>query len=153
MTDTTAKLTHHELTAQWTGDTRGRTIKLTQSDGSGCNEPSTILLDPWQLRAACKQFGGIASDSQAAKTIAMLQRRLLVLRDRIDELANYLCNHSDHRHADLNYETTYANATADIAAEFVAELEDARQPATLPNVDQVPESLTPELAGAQPALI
>lgn len=55
-----------------------------------------------------------------------MQRRLLVLRDRIDELAGYLCKHSDHKHADLSYEMTYANATADIAAEFVAEFDDVQ---------------------------
>ena len=153
MTEITAKLTHHELSAEWVTDSQGRAIMLTQTDGSGCNEPSTILIDPWQLRAVCEQFGIIASDRQAAKTITMMTRRLLVLRDRIDELANYLCNHSDHKHADLSYEMTYANATADIAAEFVADLVNACQPSTQPKVAQVPEIPAPELAGTQPALI
>ena len=51
-----------------------------------------------------------------------LARRLLALRDRIDFLADWLANHSDHKHADLSYEMTYATATADIAEEFCADL-------------------------------
>ena len=123
MTITTDKLTHHHLKAEWIEDSEGRAIMLTQVDGSGYNEASTVLLNPWQLRAVCEQYGIIASDPQLAKTIATLQRRLLVLRDRIDNLAEYLCKHSDHKHADLSFEMTFANATADIAAEFVAELD------------------------------
>ena len=64
------------------------------------------------------------SGPKAAKEIATLQRRMLVLRDRIDHLAEYLALHSDSQHADLSYEQTYATATADIADEFCAELND-----------------------------
>ncbi len=53
------------------------------------------MVHPWQLRAVCEQFGLIANDEQSAKTIAMLTRRLLVLRDRVDHLAHWLANHSD----------------------------------------------------------
>ena len=51
-----------------------------------------------------------------------LVRRLLALQERIDYLADYLANHSDHKHADLFYEMTYATATADIAEQFCADL-------------------------------
>ena len=97
------------------------------------DDPGTVLIHPWQLRAVCEQFGIIASDPQAAKTIAMLTRRLHLLRDRIDYLADWLVNHSDHKHADLSYELTYARATADIAAEFCAELGDASEQVTPSN--------------------
>ena len=72
-----------------------------------------------------------------------MQRRLLVLRDRIDELADYLCKHSDHKHADLSYEMTYANATADIAAEFVAELGSENIGTEPPK--QTPDRSTPQI--------
>ncbi len=121
----TDKLQHHELIAEWVDDSQGRAIMLTQP-ADNYDEPGSVLIHPWQLRAVCEQFGIIAADQQAAKTIATLQRRLLVLADRIDTLANYLSNHSDHKHADLDYELTYSNATADIAAEFVAELDDVQ---------------------------
>ncbi len=118
MTDT---LTHHELTAEWVDDQKGRAIMLTQQVDN-YDAPAEVLMHPWQLRAVCERFGIIASDPQAAKTIATLTRRLLVLRDRIDRLNDYLLNHSDHKHADLTYELTYSTATAEIAAEFCAEL-------------------------------
>ena len=129
MTDT---LTHHELTAEWVDDNKGRAIMLTQP-ADNYDDPGTVLIHPWQLRAVCEQFGIIASDPQAAKTIAMLTRRLHLLRDRIDYLADWLVNHSDHKHADLSYELTYARATADIAAEFCAELGDASEQVTPSN--------------------
>lgn len=88
------------------------------------DDPGTVLIHPWQLRAVCEQFEIIASDPQTSKTIAALSRRLNVLRDRIDFLADWLANNSDSEHADLTYEQTYARATADIATEFCAELVD-----------------------------
>lgn len=116
----TEKLTHHELTAEWVNDKQGRAIMLTQP-ADNYEEPDTVLIHPWQLRAVCEQFGIIASDPQAEKTIAVLKRRLMALRDRVDFLHNYLVNHSDHKHADLNFEVTYATATIDIANEFCDE--------------------------------
>ena len=119
----TDKLTHHELTAEWVNDKQGPSIMLSQPDGN-YEEPSAVLIHPWQLRAVCEQFGIIASDPQAEKTIAALKRRLQVLRERVEHLANFLANHSDSKHADLSYEQTYATATAEIADEFCAELVD-----------------------------
>ncbi len=116
----TEKFTHPELTVEWVNDKQGRAIMLTQP-ADNYEEPDTVLIHPWQLRAVCEQFGIIASDPQAEKTIALLKRRLLALRDRVDFLHNYLINHSDHKHADLNFEVTYATATIDIANEFCDE--------------------------------
>ena len=118
MTDT---LTHHELTAEWVDDNRGRAIMLTQP-ADNYDDPGSVLVHPWQLRAVCEQFGIIASDRQAARTIAILTRRLHLLRVRIDRLHDYLLNHSDHKHAALSYELPYATATAELADEFCAEL-------------------------------
>lgn len=116
----TDKLTHHEMTAEWANDEKGPAILLTQAD-SYSDDPCTVLLHPWQLRAVCEQFGIVASDAQAAKTIATLTRRLYLLRSRINCLHDYLLNHSDHKHADLSYELTYATATAEIANELCAD--------------------------------
>jgi len=117
----TATLTHHELTAEWVDDEKGRAILLTQPTDN-YDDPGSVLIHPWQLRAVCEQFGIIASDPQTAKTITTLTRRVRLLRERIDLLADYLANNSDSEHADLGYEQTYARATADIAGEFCAEL-------------------------------
>jgi hypothetical protein len=157
MTDT---LQHHELIAEWVNDNQGKAIMLTQP-ADNYDEPGTVLIHPWQLRAVCEQFGIIASDPQAAKTIATLTRRLHLLRDRIDRLHNYLVNHSDHKHADLTYEVTYATATADIADEFCTELTNtpAELTASPGNPAPMPPSTDPapanakSSASAQPSLI
>jgi len=136
-TNTPAALQHHELFVEWLDDQQGPAVTLTQPSG-GCQEPSSVLVHPWQLRAVCEQFGIIASDPQTAKTIATLTRRLLVLRDRIDHLGDYLTNRSDHDNANLDYELTYITATADIASEYCADLlvtmspTDASPPQTAP---------------------
>ncbi|WP_296444192.1 hypothetical protein [Rhodoferax sp. UBA5149] len=122
--------THYHLTAEQFSDESGPAIMLTQQDG--IEDPVTIVAHPWQLRAVCEQFGLIASDPAAQKTIAMLTRRLLVLRDRIDHLGDYLTNYSDHEHANLEYELTYITATTDIAEEFCADLVDTSAPEILP---------------------
>lgn len=141
MTDT---LKHHELTAEWVNDNQGKAIMLTQP-ADNYDEPGTVLIHPWQLRAVCEQFGIIASDPQAAKTIATLTRRLMVLRDRIDHLADYLANHSDSKHADLSFEQSYATATADIADEFCAELMDTEPPGNATHSQVTPEQKNGQL--------
>ena len=118
----TAKLTHHHLTAEQVNDEHDEAIMLTQQDG--IEEPHSILVHPFQLRAVCEQFGIITSDPQAAKTIATLQRRMVGLRERIDDLADWMAKHSDHAHADLSYETTQLRALQDLAGEWCAEFEE-----------------------------
>ena len=117
----TTKLTHHHLSAEAVNDKHGPAILLTQQDG--IEEPQSVLVHPWQLRAGCEQFGIIASDPQAAKTIATLQRRMVKLRERIDDLADWMAKHSDHEHADLSYETTQLQALQDLADEWCADFE------------------------------
>ena len=88
----TTKLTHHHLSAEQVNDEHGEAIMLTQQDG--IEEPQSVLVHPWQLRAVCEQFDLIASDQQAAQTISTLQRRMVGLRDRIDDLADWMAKHS-----------------------------------------------------------
>ena len=145
----TTTLTHHHLTAEEVADAHGQGIMLTQQDG--IDEPHTVLVHPWQLRTVCEQFGIIASDPQTAKTIATLTRRINLLRDRIDHLADWLANHSDSKHADLSYEKTYATATAEIANEFCADLIDST-PVTV-NVDSKKPAATKLPASPQASLI
>ena len=119
----TTKLTHHHLSAEQFNDEHGTAIMLTQQE-DGYSEPSTVLVHPFQLRAVCEQFGIIARDQQAAKTIATLQRRMVGLRERIDDLAYWMAKHSDHAHADLSYETTQLRALQDLAGEWCADFEE-----------------------------
>jgi len=108
-----------ELKIERMSDEQGSLILLTQ-DNSGNNE--TVALHMVHLRFLAEQFGLVpTSDPNGAKTIATLQRRIQLLRSRIDHLAEWLAKHSDHKHADLSYELTYATATADIAAELCAD--------------------------------
>ena len=118
----TTKLTHHHLSAEQVNDEHGTAIILTQQDG--IEEPQSVLVHPFQLRAVCEQFGIIASDQQAAKTIATLQRRMVALRDRIDRLADWMAKHSDHNHADLSYEVTQLQALQDLANEWCGDFAD-----------------------------
>ena len=115
-------LTHHHLAAEQVNDEHGEAILLTQQ--SGIEEPHSVLVHPWQLRAVCERFGIIASDAQAAKAIATLQRRMKGLQGRIEHLAEWMTNHSDQRHADLTYEITQLQALQDLANEWCAEFAD-----------------------------
>lgn len=115
-------LTHHHLEAEEINDKNGKAIMLSQHE-DGYNEPDVVVLHPWQLRGVCEQFGIIAADGQAAKTIATLQRRMLALRRHIDQLAQWIAQHSDHKHADLSHEMTSINALADLAGEWCADFD------------------------------
>lgn len=103
-------------------DGTGEGLILLEQESTG--NIDRIAIHPIHLRYMAEKFGLVASsDPQAQKTIATLQRRLLMLNDRVEHLADYLANHSDHKHADLMYEMTYARATADLGAEYCIEFE------------------------------
>ena len=109
-----------ELKIESMGDKSGL-ILLEQDSGGNIDR---VAIHPVHLRYMAEKMGMLESrDPAAQKTIATLQRRLLVLRDRLENLHDYLVNHSDHRHADLSYEVTYATACLDIANEFCADFD------------------------------
>lgn len=118
----TPKLTHHHLSAEQVDDEHGTAIMRTQQDG--IEEPHSVLVHPWQLRAVCEEFGIVASDEQAAKTIRTLQRRMKGLLGRIEHLAEWMTNHSDQRHADLTYEITLLQVLQDLASEWCGDFPD-----------------------------
>ncbi len=143
----TTKLTHHHLTAEEVKDEHGPAIMLTQQDG--IEEPQSVLLHPWQLRAVCEQFNILTSDQQAAKTIATLQRRMVGLRDRIAELYEWMLQFSDHKHADLSDEMTRLDALRDLAGEWCADFEEGL-PEGFSEGPQ-PQTTPPEFTGAPAA--
>jgi hypothetical protein len=111
-----------DLKIELTDDGVDGLILLEQDNGGNIDYMS---IHPVHLRYMAEKLGLVeTSDTQTQKTIATLARRLHLLHTRIDHLAHWLATQSDHEHADLSYETTYAKATADIAAEFCIELED-----------------------------
>lgn len=66
-----------------------------------------------------------ASEADALRMVDKLARRIKLLAERINHLGEYLSLYSDSAHADLSYEQTYATATADLADEFVREIEES----------------------------
>ncbi|MCU9611760.1 hypothetical protein OEK97_28030, partial [Escherichia coli] len=81
------------------------------------------------------------------KTIATLTRRLQLLNSRIQHLDNWLRTLSDSDRADLTYEIGFSGGTADMAAEFCAELVDAEPqqvaPAPAPNAKPLAKPAKP----------
>jgi hypothetical protein len=111
-----------DLKIELVNDGIGDGLILLEQDS--CGNVDRVAIHPLHLRYMAEKLGLVeTSDPQAQKTIAMLTRRLHVLRKRIDHLANWLVTHSDSKHADLSYEQDYAIATADIADEFCIELD------------------------------
>ncbi len=87
-----------------------------------CEPDRSLYIHPLHVRYMAEQFGIVAtSDPTAAKTIATLTRRLLVLAERCNALATHL-ETVDSQTASA-FAQTHARATADIADQFCAELD------------------------------
>lgn len=118
------KLKHHEVSAEWVIDEHGTAIMLTQSEDAYYEQAPSVLLHPWQLRSICEHFHVLpVSSPQAHRKLQTMARRLNGLKDRINDLCEYMANHSDHKHADLSYEMVTLNALADLATEWCEDLE------------------------------
>lgn len=115
-------LAHHTFTAEAIADKNGPAILIEQQ--CGFDEPISVILHPWQIRAICEHFKLLATDESAAKSIRMLQRRLLALNERILDLQSYMATCSDHKNADLMVEMERLNALADLSGEWCAEMQD-----------------------------
>ena len=99
-------------------------------ENESMDDSYTVDLHPIHLRHIAEKMGLMATtDPQALKTIAALQRRMLALRDRIENLSDWMAQHSDHKHADLSHETTQLNAMADLAREWCYDFEEIEQDA------------------------
>lgn len=115
---------HYPLKAEPLADDDGEMIRLEQQEG--IDDAQVIVVHPWQLRAACVQLGVLHADPESERTAARLKRRIRALVERIEHLNDYLHEHSDSEHANLTYEQTYSQATADLAAEFITDFEESR---------------------------
>jgi hypothetical protein len=143
---------HHGLVVQRLDDD----ILLLTQRADHLAAPASIRMSAGQLRAICDQLG-IVRDPQSRRTIAGLQRRLLGLHERIEALADWMAKHSDHRHADLSFETTKLHALLDLAAEWCedfAEAEPSAAPASAPASAPAPPpgNHQPKAAAAADAL-
>lgn len=115
---TMTKLEHQHFKAWLVDAEYGPAVVIQQNDG---HTDESVMLHMDQLRAVCQHFGITTADEQAAKTIAAMQRRLLALRDRINDMEAYMVKFSDHKHADLSYELVNLSALADLADEWCAD--------------------------------
>jgi len=134
-----------ELNIELMDDKQGSLILLEQDIGGNTDR---VAIHPIHLRYMAEKFGLVAtSDPTAHKTIATLTRRLQLLNSRIQHLDNWLRTLSDSDRADLTYEIGFSGGTADMAAEFCAELVDAEPqqvaPAPAPNAKPLPKPAKP----------
>ena len=82
-------------------DEQGDGLILLEQDSRG--NIDRVAIHPLHLRYMAEKMGLIeTSDPTAQKTIAALQRRMLALRDRIENLSEWMAKYSDHKHADLS---------------------------------------------------
>lgn len=116
----TDSMTHYHLKAEALADEAGPMVRLEQQEG--IDDTMVIVVHPWQLRAACHQLGILHADPEAERATARVIRRLRALSERIEHLNAYLHEHSGSQHANLSYEQTYSQATADLAAEFIEDM-------------------------------
>lgn len=116
------ELKNHEFKAEWVDDEHGPAVMISSVDG--WDGEQTVLMHPRQLRSICEHFDLLPTGDQAVqRQLQTMARRLLRLRDRINDLQSYLANHSDHKHADLTFELVTVNALADLANEWCDGLE------------------------------
>lgn len=109
-----------ELKIERMEDQHGTLILLEQDN---CGNRDCVAIHPMHLRLLAEQFGLVAtSDPEGAKTIATLERRLRLLRDRIEHLHEWLGKQIERGTADVEYELTYSKATVDLVSEFCADM-------------------------------
>lgn len=129
------ELKNHEFKAEWVDDEHGPAVMISSVDG--WDGEQTVLMHPRQLRSICEHFDLLpTSDPAARRQLQTMARRLNGLRDRINDLCEYMANHSDHKNADLSYEMVTVNALADLATEWCEDLEIEAE-------DDTPQEVTP----------
>jgi hypothetical protein len=110
------KITHTKLTTEWIDEGNERFIQMTQ--GNELVGGQTVVVHPSQLITAFKALGIISNDCMDKQTIARLERRLVIIRDRIEILHESLGHSSTEKHPDLAWDMLYTSATLDLAHEF-----------------------------------
>ena len=132
-----------ELKIEMMADGTGDGLILLEQDS--CGNIDRVAIHPIHLRYMAEKMGLVeTSDPQAQKTIAMLTRRMVALRDRMESLADWMAQYSDHKHADLSYETTQLNAMADLACEWCYDLDDNAPAAPTSSLSTVDSDRPPE---------
>ena len=108
-----------ELKIERMADQYGAFILLTQDN---CGNSESVALHMIHLRFLAEQFGLVpTSDPDGARTIATLQRRIRLLRDRVDHLSRWLSS-SERERTGIEYGVACADALAVMAAEFCEDM-------------------------------
>lgn len=106
------------------------------------SDDAIVDVHPIHLRLMAERLGLVrevsASDADMVRTIATLNRRLLLLQQRVKHLHEMLAITASAGREDLDYELTHCGATIDLLDEFCADL-GGGEPAPAP--------LTPSHAG------
>lgn len=127
-------------------------VRVTTSD---LQDQYLVDLHPMHLRFIAEKLGLVremsASEADALRMVDKLARRIRLLAERIGHLGEYLALYSDSKHADLSYEQTYATATADLADEFVREIDESGAVVTPLKRSERQESDAASVTAAQPA--
>jgi len=94
-----------------------------------CGTINRIAIHPMHLRHMAETLGLVENAETAAqKLIESLTRRLQVLQQRMTHLGEYL-ETPDNEQAALSYAKTYSTASAEIAEQFCADLDNGEQEA------------------------
>ena len=91
---------------------------------AGCGEVERVSLHPLQVRLIASEMGLLKGDESAWQHVETLERRLRVLRDRIEELDDRLWSvpiYPAGSNAD-DPDCIYSDATLVLAEEFCADL-------------------------------
>lgn len=116
MNDTIPALTIEQL-----DPSNGDGLILLEQDSGG--NVDRVAIHPLHVRHLAEKFGLVSTcDLEATRTIATMTRRMRLLAERVQHLNGWLHEQSDTRHADLTYEQSYSQATAELAIEFCHEL-------------------------------
>lgn len=113
-------LTHYHLKAEAFEDEDGPMVRLEQQEG--IEDANVIVVHPWQLREVCQRLGILHADPEAERLSTRLARRLRSMAARVEQLNEYLQAYGATEYINLKFEQAYAQATADLAAEFMADM-------------------------------
>lgn len=96
-------------------------LRIEQTDTNG--QSYVIDLHPLHIQRLAQMINIFESTHRGgAKEVSTLRRRMLLLRDRIDELDDILSKSGIERHADITELTTYSFATVQLANEFCMDI-------------------------------
>lgn len=122
-------------------------IELQQQNGF--EDPDCIRVHPMHIRVMAEKLGLIdQSDPISLCTVRRLQRQMVLLRNRIEHLDDWLSTCSDHRE-DLTHEVMLVEALKDLVSEFTADFREVSASCHADTVTSAPPSGIPSGSQAE----